>query len=67
VITKPGERGAHSPSWAGEPEKIIINNNNNSDALNKLQQLGRVETEGEMKDTEAHKCEENIFIHPFKV
>jgi hypothetical protein len=24
VITKPRERGDHSPRWAAEPEKIII-------------------------------------------
>jgi hypothetical protein len=24
VIKKPRERGAHSPRWAAEPEKIII-------------------------------------------
>jgi hypothetical protein len=24
VITKPRERGGHSPRWAAEPEKIII-------------------------------------------
>jgi hypothetical protein len=26
VITKPRERGSHSPRWAAEPEKIINNN-----------------------------------------
>jgi hypothetical protein len=25
VIKKPHERGGHSPHWAAEPEKIIIN------------------------------------------
>jgi hypothetical protein len=28
VITKPRKRAGHSPCWAAEPEKIIINNNN---------------------------------------
>jgi hypothetical protein len=36
VITKPGERGGHSPRWAAEPEKINnINNNNNNNDNNK--------------------------------
>jgi hypothetical protein len=29
VITKPRERGSHSPRWAAEPEKVIIINENN--------------------------------------
>jgi hypothetical protein len=30
VITKPRERGGHSPRWAAEPDKTINNNNNNT-------------------------------------
>jgi hypothetical protein len=29
VVTKPCEREGHIPRWAAQPEKIIINNNNN--------------------------------------
>jgi hypothetical protein len=35
VIKKLREREGHSPRWAAEPEKIIINNNLFNDSISK--------------------------------